>query len=320
VGGRIGMAAATLTIVAGTNYVGIRPGAVAQNILTIAKIVALSALIVGGLVLWTSLGSPNAPATVPAPNDSIVAGFATALVAVLFTIGGWQQLNMVAGEIREPGRTIPRALGIGIATIIAIYVGANAVYLHTLGRDGLAASSAVAADAATRMMGPNGATLITVSAMLSILGFITVALLGNSRIPYAMARDGTFIAAAGRVHPRFGTPHVAIAILWGWSMLLLFASRGRIGDLLSGVVFADWIFFGMGAASVFVLRRTMPGAERPYRALGYPIVPALFVIAAAVGVISAIVSAPRTSAFGGALLIAGVIWFQVAGRVATKGH
>ncbi len=312
IGGRIGMAAATLTVIAATNYVGIRPGAVVQNILTLAKILALAALIVGGFALWHSLGVAPAVPSAPVAPHSIVSGMAAAFVAVLFTIGGWQQMNMVAGEIRDPERAIPRALGIGIAIVIAIYLGANAVYLHALGRDGLAASTAVAADTATRMVGSTGATLISIAAMLSILGFVNVVLLGNSRIPYAMARDGEFIAAAGRVHPRFETPHIGIAIIWAWSLLLLLASRGKIGDLLSGVVFADWIFFGMGAASVFVLRRTQPDARRPYRALGYPVVPALFVVAALAGVVSAIVSAPVTSALGAVLLAVGVVWFKVA--------
>ncbi len=322
VGGRIGMAALTLTVLAATNYAGIRPGAAVQNVLTLAKILALTALIVGGLVLWSTLGAPPAVPNAPAPRASLGSGAAAAFVAVLFTIGGWQQMNMVAGEVRDPERTIPRALGIGIAIVIVIYLGANAVYLHALGRDGLAASAAVAADVATRMVGPIGATLITVSAMLSILGFVNVAMLGNSRMPYAMARDGEFVAAAGRVHPRFGTPHVAILIIWAWSLLLLVASRGRIGDLLSGVVFADWIFFGLGAASVFVLRRTMPEARRPYRALGYPVVPALFVVAAMVGVVSAIVSAPVTSGLGALLLAAGMIWYRVskAGSGARRGR
>ena len=188
------------------------------------------------------------------------------------------------------------------------------MYLHVLGRDGLAASGAVAADTAARLAGPTGATLITVGAMLSILGFVNVVLLGNSRIPYAMARDGMFLAAAGRVHPRFGTPHVAIAIMVVWSLALLFGTGGRIGSLLSGVVFADWIFFGLGGASVLVLRRKMPGATRPYRALGYPVTPALFVLAAVVGVISAYVAAPRTSAFGTLLLLAGVTAYWLFAR------
>jgi APA family basic amino acid/polyamine antiporter len=143
--------------------------------------------------------------------------------------------------------------------------------------------------------------------MLSILGFVNVVLLGNSRIPFAMARDGAFLAAAGKIHPRHGTPHVAIGIMVVWSLILLFATRGDLGALLSGVVFADWIFFGLGGASVFVLRRTRPDAARPYESLGYPVLPALFVIAAAIGIVSAYVAAPRTSLFGTGLLVAGVV-------------
>ncbi|MBK8647172.1 MAG: amino acid permease [Gemmatimonadetes bacterium] len=313
VGGPIGVAAATIVLLSLTNVLGIRPGAALQNLLTGAKILALSALVVGGLVLWVRMGAPLPVPDAPPPRESLVAGFAAAFVAVLFTIGGWQQMNMVAGEIRDPERTIPRALLIGILIVVAIYLGANAVYLRALGRDGLAASAAVAADAASRMVGPAGATFISISAMISILGFVNVAILANSRLPYALARDGVFFEAVGRVHPRFGTPHVAILLCGGWALVLLFATKGAIGSLLSGVVFADWIFFGLGAASVFALRRQMPNARRPYRAWGYPIVPAIFVVAAAGGVLSAYVAAPVTSLAGTAMLVIGVFvhrWFS----------
>ena len=303
-GGPMGVAAATILLLSATNYLGIRPGIALQNLLTAAKIVALAVLIVTGLLLWTRLAGPPAIPDAPAP-PTLLRGFAAAFVAVLFTIGGWQQMNMIAAEIRDPQRTIPRALLLGIVTVIAIYLGANAVYLRALGRDGLAASGAVAADAMARMIGPAGATFITVAAMLSILGFVNVAILTNSRLPYALARDGVFVAAAGRVHPRFGTPHVAIVLLGVWSLVLLVGSGGRIGTLLSGVVFADWIFFGLGAASVFVLRRRMPDAVRPYRVWGYPVVPALFVGAAVVGIASAFIAAPMTSLLGVAMLVAG---------------
>ena len=319
VGGRLGMAALTILVLGVTNYLGVKPGAAVQNALTVAKVVALGALIVAGFMLWASVGVPPAVADAPAPRDSLFAGFAAAFVAVLFTIGGWQQLNMVAGEIRRPEWTIPRALTLGIAIVIVIYLGANAVYVHVLGRDGLAASAAVAADTAVRLVGPVGGTLITIGAMLSILGFVNVVLMGNSRIPFAMARDGAFLASAGRIHPRFGTPHVAIGIMVVWSLVLLFGTRGGIGSLLSGVVFADWIFFGLGGASVFVLRRKHPDAVRPYRSLGYPVLPALFVLAAAVGVVSAYVAAPRTSLFGTGLLLAGVLVFFVARRRHAAG-
>jgi amino acid transporter len=161
--------------------------------------------------------------------------------------------------------------------------------------------------------------------MLSVLGFVNVVLLANSRIIYAMALERVFFDAAGRVHQRFGSPHVAIVTMTAWSLILLAFTRGDLGALLSGVVFADWIFFGLGAASVFVLRRTAPAAHRPYRVLGYPWMPAFFVAAAAVGILSAIVSSPRTSALGAAQLLAGIAafsWFRrrmVNSRMVSSG-
>ena len=313
-GGPMVVAAATIALLTLTNYFGIKPGAMVQNVLAVAKIAALAALILGGLVLWTKLGPPPAVPNAPAPRDSLVSGLATAFVAVLFTIGGWQQMSMVAGEIRDPARTIPRALFVGIGIVIAIYLGANAVYLHALGRDGLAASSAVAADTATRLVGSTGATFITVAAMLSILGFVNVVILASPRVFFAMARDGVFLQMAARVHPRFGSPHISILIMGGWAIALLFITRGEIGALLSGVVFADWIFFGLGAASVFALRRSRPDAPRPYRAWGYPVVPALFVVAAVLGIVSAYVSSFRTSLLGTGILLLGVVVFRVTAR------
>ena len=316
VGGPLGVAAVTIIALTATNYVGVRPGAVTANVFTIAKIAALGALIViGVLVVPANLPTLAVP---PAP-PSLATGLAAAFVAVLFTIGGWQQTNMVAGEIKDPARTLPRALFIGIAIVITVYLGANIVYLRALGRDGLAASSAVAADTAQRLVGPWGATAITVAAMLSIFGFVNVALLTNARVLFALGADGAFLPQVGRVHPRFRSPHVALVMLGGWSLVLLFATRGQIGSLLSGVVFADWIFFGLAAASVFVLRRKRPDLPRSYRVAAYPWLPAFFVLCAAVGVVSAYVSALRMSLAGTAMLAAGAAvykWRSTA--IATK--
>jgi APA family basic amino acid/polyamine antiporter len=308
-GGPIPVAAVTIAVLTMTNYFGIKPGAIVQNVLAVAKIAALAALILGGFALWAKVGAPLPVPDAPPPRASLASGLATAFVAVLFTIGGWQQMNMVAGEIRDPARTIPRALALGIGIVIACYLGANAVYLHTLGRDGLAASSAVAADTATRLVGSTGATIITVAAMLSILGFVNVVILATPRIFFAMARDGVFLQAAARVHPRFGSPHISVLIMGAWAIALLAITNGRIGDLLSGVVFADWIFFGLGAASVFALRRSRPDAPRPYRAWGYPIVPGFFVVAAVFGIVSAYVASLRTSLLGTGILLVGVAVF-----------
>jgi basic amino acid/polyamine antiporter, APA family len=314
IGGRLGVAALAILALSLMNYLGVKPGAIVQNIMTVAKVAALGALIVGGLVLWSHVGAPPPVANAPPPRTPLLIALGAAFVPVLFTIGGWQQMNMAGGEVREPERTIPRALGIGIAIVIAIYLGANVVYLHALGRDGLAASHAAAADAAARYFGPGGGIFVKVAAMVSIFGFVSVAILANSRIVYAMATDGIFLAAAGRVHPRFGSPHVAIVLIAAWSIVLLFATGGDLGALLSGVVFADWIFFGLGAASVFVLRRTRPGAVRPYRVPGYPWLPAFFVAAAVVGVASSFVASPKMSLFGAALLLAGAGAFRLTVR------
>lgn len=307
VGGRLGVATITIVALTVTNYVGVKPGTVTANVFTLAKIGALGALILVGLFSPGVVPAAVVNAPVPPP---IVQGAAAAFVAVLFTIGGWQQTNMVAGEIRDPARTLPRALWIGIGIVIAIYLGANVVYLKTLGRDGLAASTAVAADTAQRLVGPWGAKAIAVAAMLSIFGFVNVALLTNARVLFALGQDGAFLPRAGRAHPRFGSPHIALALLGAWSLVLLFATGGKIGTLLDGVVFADWIFFGLGAASVIVLRRTRPDLARPYRVAGYPWLPASFVLCAAVGVVSAFVSAPRMSLVGTAMLAAGAVLYR----------
>ncbi|MBI2797030.1 MAG: amino acid permease [Gemmatimonadetes bacterium] len=319
VGGRLGLAALTIAALTAINVLGVRPGVWFQNTLTVVKSGALFGLIGLGLALWNAAPGATATAAIaaappaPAPLPPL-RGIATAFVAVLFTIGGWQQMNMVAGEIREPQRTIPRALATGIGIVIAIYLGANVVYLHALGRDGLAGSAAVAADTATRLVGVRGAPAITLAAMVSILGFTGVALITNARVLFALGEDGAFLRAAARVHPRWGSPHVALLLLGGWALVLLLLTRGEFGQLLSGVVFADWIFFGMGAASVFVLRRTRPEAVRPYRVPGYPVLPAFFVLAALVGVVSAFLASPDTSLFGSALLGLGTVVHLVASR------
>lgn len=309
VGGPIGVAAITIVVVTATNILGVKPGTIAANVFTVSKIAALTALIVAGLTLTPSAPTPEL-ATLNSKLPTLVSGLSTAFVAVLFSIGGWQQTNMVAGEIRDPARTLPKALMIGITIVIVIYLGANIAYLRALGRDGLAASSAVAADTAQSLVGPWGARAITAAAMLSIFGFVNVALLTNARVLFALGADGALFSAAGRAHPRFGSPHIALLLLGGWSLVLLFATKGSLGDLLSGVVFADWVFFGLAAAAVFQLRRTKPQMARPYRVALYPWLPAAFVACAVVGVLSAWISAPKMSLAGTAMLVAGVLLYK----------
>ncbi|MGI8844315.1 MAG: APC family permease [Gemmatimonadaceae bacterium] len=306
VGGPVRAAALTIVVLAVLNYVGVRPGAIVQNTLTIAKTAALGLLIILGFAMWARLADPPSALGVPAPPSGVWLALAGAFVPVLFSIGGWQNLNMVAGEIRNPARLLPRALALGVTIVIVCYLGANAVYLRALGRDGLALSGAVAADTARVIAGETGAKWITIAVMVSILGIVNVILMATPRVFYAMSRDGLFFRFAGTVHPRFGTPHRSIMLMAFWSLALLFLSGGDMNELLSGVVFADWIFFALGGATIFVYRVREPNAVRPYRALGYPVVPALFVLAALLAVASAILGAPEASLRGALLLASGV--------------
>ena len=267
VGGTTAVAVAVLLILTATNYRGLKLGAAVQNTLVLSKLVALAALVLGVMVLWGRTGAPPAPPAAPV-LPPLATGLAAAFVPVLFSVGGWENLNMVAGEVRDPAKLIPRALALGIAIIMVCYLGVNVAYLHVLGRDGMAASTSVAADTAIRMAGSLGGTLITIAAMVSILGLVNVVLLATPRIFYAMSRAGLFFPAAARIHPRFGTPHISIAMLGLWSVALLLLAQSRLDWLLSGEVFADWIFFGLSAASVFVFRRTMPECPTPVSRLG----------------------------------------------------
>jgi APA family basic amino acid/polyamine antiporter len=250
-------------------------------------------------------------AALPASSDAVapvgVLGFGAALIPILFAYGGWQSVNLVAEETREPRRTLPLALMTGMAIVIAVYLAANVVYLRVLTRTGLAGTATPAADALRSIFGPAADRLIAGAIAISAFGFLDLTLLAQTRIYYAMGRDGVFLPALARLHPKFQTPALAIALQAVWGIVL--ALTGTYGELVDSVVFGDWIFFGLTVAAIFVFRRRLPlGSREPgaFRTPGYPIVPALFVIAAAVAVVSAVRANPVRSAVGVGLLATGV--------------
>src|SRR5690606_23390747 len=213
--------------------------------------------------------------------DGVVLAIGAALVPVLFSIGGWQQTNFIAEEIIAPERNLPRALIIGVMGVVMVYVLANYTYLQALGPVGLAASDAPAADAMTRMVGPAGRTLITAGIVVSTFGFLNLVILVTPRVIQAMAADGLFIDGLARLHPRYRTPAAAITLQGIWALILV--QSGRCGALLDFVVFADWIFFGLTAASLFVDRTRDRQGAAPYtgfRMPGYLVLPLLFILAA----------------------------------------
>jgi APA family basic amino acid/polyamine antiporter len=302
-------AVALLTLI---NVIGVAPGAMLQNVFTILKLAALAALLGVALLSPGQSAIDAASATVlAAPTDAfgVARAVATALVPVLFAFGGWQQTNFVAEELKAPERNLPRALALGVSIVVAVYLLTNLAYLRALGVSGLAASTAPAADTMARVAGPLGRTVVAAGIAASTFGFLDLVILVSPRVYQAMARDGLFFASFARLHPRFRTPIAALLAQGAWASALLLV--GSYGQLLDYVTFADWIFFGLTAASLVVLRRHDARwrgreADHGFRAPLYPWSVAAFVLAAAYVVVGAVASNPANAARGAVILVAGI--------------
>jgi APA family basic amino acid/polyamine antiporter len=236
-----------------------------------------------------------------------VAGFFAALVAALWAYDGWNNVNMVAGEVRDPKRNLKIALILGTLAVIVVYLVTNLAYFYVLPSAEVARSDRVAAEMMRRILGQAGASAVSVAAMISIFAALNGSILSGARVPYALARDGYFFRAAAHIQPQRRTPSVSILLLCGWSSLL--ALSGTYDQLFTYVIFASWIFYGMATASVIVLRIKRPDLARPYRTPGYPWVPALFVLAAAAITLSTLIDKPRESLSGLALILAGLPFY-----------
>jgi basic amino acid/polyamine antiporter, APA family len=314
------LAIGAIVLLSGINYLGVRSGALTQNVFTVLKLVALAALIGAGLVVAGPAGVGTPPvAGVTRSGAGAIAGFGAALVPVLFTYGGWQQTNFIAEEIIDAERTLPRALVLGFVLVVLVYLAANLAYLRVLGVGALAASAAPAAEVMERVLGPRGARLIAAGIAVSTFGFLNLVILVTPRVLQAMAADGLFFPRLAELHPVHRTPAAAIGLQAGWAILLTLT--GSFAQLVDYVAFGDWIFFGLTVAGLFVYRRRERGrAAGPaggFRVPGYPWVPALFVLAAAYVVVSAVAANPRNAAMGALLIGLGVpvywYWERQAG-------
>ena len=307
-GARVPLAIAALVVLSIINYLGVKPGSRLLNVLVVLKVAALAILIGAGFVAaghpgwWTETRAAASPAA-----TSTLVAFGAALVPILFTYGGWQSANYVGEEIANPKRNLPLALVAGTIAVVVIYVTVNVVYLRALGLTGLAATAAPAADAARQMFGPSGSLFVSGAIAISTFGFLDLSILAPTRVYYAMAADRLFVPALATLHPRFGTPSLAIIVQSTWSCIL--ALTGTYDQLLNYVVFADWIFFGLTVLTVLTFRRKLPLSQRPpgsFRAPGYPIVQGAFVLIALAVVASVIGAAPAAAAKGGLLIALGV--------------
>ncbi len=294
------------------NYLGVKPGAVVQNIFTAAKLVALACLIVFGATAHGPSHLVLHPFAEGGYEGSIVVAMGAALAPILFTYGGWQSSTYTAGEIVDPQRTIPRASVIGILIVIVVYVAATVTYLRVLPVDAIRSSNTLATDVAQRVMGDAGARFISAAIVVSSFGFIDMTILTAPRVFYAMASDGLLFPGSDYVHPRYKTPVVVIGLYT--VITTVFMLTGSYDTLLSYVTFGDWIFFGLTVAAVITLRRRRPDLHRPYKVWGYPVLPAIFVVVAFTFVVlNFIANQPQTS-YGLAVILAGIPAFYIFRR------
>ncbi len=300
-----GVAVAMMLGLAGFHALGIKPGAVLINVITFTKTLALGVLIVGAFFVTRESGLVFEPAT-PAGLSGLplLSVFFAGLVPTMFAYGGWQNLNFVAEEVKEPERNLPRAILIGVACVITVYVGVNIAYVHVLGAEGLAATQTPAADLAQRLAGEWGAKAVSLLIVVSTFGFLNLALLSAPRVYYAMAADGLFFRSLARLSPRFHAPTASI-LLQG-ALAAAFALLNTYDRLLSYAVFADWVFFALAGVALIVFRRKRPDAPRPYPTPAYPIVPLLFTLAGAGIVLNLFVADPRNAFAAAGVLALGV--------------
>ncbi|MEP7327203.1 MAG: amino acid permease [Gemmatimonadota bacterium] len=313
-GATVPVAIGAILLLSAVNYLGVKPGVITQNIFTVLKLVPLAILIIAGIFLSHRVGAPAPPTVdplaVPTGAVGIVVAIGWALVPILFSYGGWQQTNFIGEEIIDAPRNLPRAILLGVLAVVVIYLLANIAYIRALGITGLAASTAPAADAMTRTLGPTGGTIIAAGIAISTFGFLNLVILVSPRVYQAMAADGLFFPQMAGLHPRYRTPTAAILFQAAWAIVLTLT--GKYGDLVDYVVFGDWIFFGLTAATLYVFRArdvkagidpTPPGS---FRTWGYPVTPALFCLAAAYVVLSSVRSNPTNTLKGAALIGLGI--------------
>lgn len=299
------IAAAVLLGLTAVNCLGARAGSNVQSILMVLKIAAIAALVAVGF----ALGGTSAPRTPPPSSMGLLTSIGAAMIPIAFAYGGWQTATFVAAEMRDPRRDLSRGIVAGVIGVVALYLAVNAVCLRVLGPHGLDATSTPASEVMRAALGERGARWIAVGIAISTLGFLSQGMLTAPRVYYAMARDGLFFERVGRLDPRTGAPVFAI-VLQGIAATVI-ACSGKYGEILNFEVTVDFIAFGMTAAALFVFRRRQPAAEGVYLAPGHPYTTAVFVLACAGIVGSAIAAGPANSAIALGILLAGipVYWY-----------
>lgn len=298
------IAVASIVLLTIVNCFGIKLGARIQNGFTLAKIAAL-ALLCSLSLIWSGGSVGNFSPLLPAlPLSGIAGPITLAIVAVLWAYDGWIEITYVAGEVIDPGRNLPRALFRGTLLVMAVYILANFSMIYVLSPAGMAQSSLVASDAATKILGSGGAAFISLAVIISTFGTNNGYIFTCPRIYYEMAREGLFFKKLAEIHPRYETPVASLIAQAVISMILVIT--GSYVQLATYVVFASWIFYAMSAGAVIILRKRRGDAARPYKTWGYPLTPILFILFSMCLVASTIMEDPKDSLIGAGIIVTGV--------------
>ena len=306
---------AALTVI---NCMGVKLGSRMQSVLMLLKLAAIAGMIGAGLFLVRSPHSMLHPVLDRAPSVDLLIAVGAAMVPVLFAFGGWQTTNFIAEEIKEPRKNLSRALVMGVAGVVVLYVGVNFVCVRTLGANGLADTRTPATAVMRVVMPGSGARLIALGIAVSTLGFLSQSVLTAPRVYFAMARDGLFFRSVARVTQRTHVPAFAIVVQSVWTIVV--ALSGRYDQILNYVVSMDFLFFGLTGASLFVFRRRHTDAAPGYRVPGHPFTTAAFVLASWLVVINTIYKYPGNSLLGIVILLLGIpVYAFWAARDKQKG-
>jgi len=295
------LGAVFIIVVAAVNYHGIKRGAVLQNLSTVFKVGALGLLIILGFLLGHGMGfGPMLAQRAPVSTSP----FLLAMVSILWAYDGWADLAFIGGEVKDPARNLPRALLIGTATVVVLYLGANLIYLYLIPMVQLKQAELVAADVASLLIGSAGIIAVSAAVAVSTFGTLNGSMMTAPRIFFAMADDGLFPRAIAKVDPETGAP--AAAILLAAVLGVLFVLVRTFTELADQFVIGIWPFYAMAVGSVFILRRTQPDLPRPYRTWGYPVVPAIFLLASVFLLANYLVSEPGAFAVDIGVILTGL--------------
>jgi APA family basic amino acid/polyamine antiporter len=306
-GGQLAGALA-LAFLTAINYLGVKQGAVFQNVITLLKVGSIVVLAVAGMMVPAPA---HADLFAPIPPGGLLAALGVGMIAVFWSYDGWYGVTNVAGEMRDPARNLPRSLLAGTVVVIALYLVMNLVYLRALPMAEFQSTPRIGETAAAALFGPTGARLVSAAVVVSIFGCLSATILWAARIYLPMAEDRVFFRSLAHIHPRYRTPTNSIVAQGVWAIALTFS--GTYNQLITYVIVAVFLFHAATGAAVIVLRSTRPDAPRPYRVWGYPVLPLVVVISALAFVANALVEKPRESGIGIALLALGLpayLWWR----------